>query len=269
LAEIKQQQERINSLPDSGTTYTTTLRRIFQVDEGHRSRQTETKYRSNFNHFLNYIRIHDLDVFLDLGKEAIQELVIKYVLSMRDNPDKRYSRHTVNNRVSAILYFLDNNDIELNKRKVRRYFPSDESVNDDRPYTSEEVQRILAVSDLRSKAMILLMVSSGIRVGSLSSMLVGDLAKIEYHMSILYKVQVYACTRDKYYTFCTPECYIAIQEYLNFRKRYGEEIKDKSPLFREHFNKDNQFTINVKGITHTCVLIEQNPRSGKDIDNIT
>lgn len=161
--ELKQQQEeRIKYVPDSGITFTTTSRRIFQVDEGHRSRQTATRYRTNLNHFLNHIRIHNLEFFLDLGKEAIQELVIKYVLSMRDNPDKRCSRSTVNNRVSAILYFLDNNDIELNKRKVRRYFPSDESVNDDRPYTTEEVQRILAVSDLRSKVMILLMVSSGI-----------------------------------------------------------------------------------------------------------
>ena len=101
-----------------------------------------------------------------MGKEAIQELVIKYVLSMRDNPNKRYSRSTVNNRVTAVLYFLDNNDIELNKRKVRRYFPSDESVKDDRPYSREEIQRILAVCDLRSKAMIMLMISSGVRIGA-------------------------------------------------------------------------------------------------------
>jgi integrase len=250
----QRQQEKQAIVQESSTI---DVRRIFQVDEGHRSKQTATKYKTNFNHFLTFIRIHDLDVFLDLGKEAIQELVIKYVLSMRDNPDKRYSRNTVNNRVTAILYFLDNNDIELNKRKVRRYFPSDESVNDDRPYTTEEVQRILAVSDLRSKAMILLMVSSGIRVGSLSSMQVADLTKIEFQKSILYKVQVYARTRDKYYTFCTPECYNAIQEYLNFRKRYGEEIKDdsKSPLIREQFNKDNQFTINVpKHLTANAIM---------------
>lgn len=231
-------------------------RRIFQVDEGHRSRQTASKYRTNFNHFLNYIRIHDLDVFLDLGKEAVQELVIKYVLSTRDNPDKRYSRNTVNNRVTAILYFLDNNDIELNKRKVRRYFPSDESTNDDRPYTVQEIQRMLSVCDLRSKAMILLMVSSGVRVGALSSMQIGHLTPIEFNSTNLYKIQVYAGTRDRYFTFCIPECYSAIQEYLEYRRRYGEDIsKSKSPLFREHFNKDNQFTINVpKYLTANSIM---------------
>ena len=39
---------------------------------------------------------------------------------------------------------------------------------------------------------------------------------------LLYKVQVYARTRDKYFTFCTPECAKAIQEYLDYRKRCGE-----------------------------------------------
>lgn len=115
-----------------------TSRIIFQVDEGHRSKYTAEKYRVNFKHFLNYIKIHDLDVFLDLGKETIQELVIKYTRSLRDNSDKNYSRSTVNNRVAAILYFLDNNDIELNKHKIRRYLPSEESANDDRPYTIDE-----------------------------------------------------------------------------------------------------------------------------------
>ena len=109
-------------------------RLIFQVDEGHRSQYTANKYRGDFRHFL------DLEVLLDLGKEAIQEL--------SDNQEKKYSRSTVNNRIAAVLYFLDNNDIELNKRKISRYFPSDESTRDDRPYTTEEIQRIISVCDL-------------------------------------------------------------------------------------------------------------------------
>ncbi|MGH9989031.1 MAG: hypothetical protein ACREAS_01200, partial [Nitrososphaera sp.] len=65
-------------------------------------------YRVNFNRFLDYIKIHDLDVLLDLGKEAIQELVMKYTLSLRDISEKKYACGTVNNRIAPILYFLDN-----------------------------------------------------------------------------------------------------------------------------------------------------------------
>jgi hypothetical protein len=118
----------------------TTMKNIFQIDEGHNSKKTAAKYRTNFRLFLDYIKIYDLDVLLDLGKEAIQELVIKYAKSMRDNSEKKYSRGTIDNRVSAILYFLDNNDIELNRRKIRRYYPPDESLRDDRSFRFECVK---------------------------------------------------------------------------------------------------------------------------------
>lgn len=177
------QQEKSELLLESGKT--TTARRIFQVDVGHNSKQTAIKYRNNFDHFLNYIKIHDLDILLDLGKEAIQELVIEYVLSMRDNVEKRYSRSTVNTNVSAILYFFENNDIELNRRKVTRYYPSDESTKDDRSYTVKEIQRILSVCDLREKAMILLMTSTGVRIGSLCSMLISDLTEVDFRIKIV------------------------------------------------------------------------------------
>jgi hypothetical protein len=54
-------------LPESGKEVG---RFIFLFTEEHRSPQTASKYRVNFNRFLDYIQIHDLDVFLDLGKEA-------------------------------------------------------------------------------------------------------------------------------------------------------------------------------------------------------
>ena len=188
-------------LPESGKIERQQRPLIFQVDEGHRSQYTANKYRVDFRHFLDYIRIQDLEVLLDLGKEAIQELVNKYAKSLRDNPDKKYSRGTVNNRIAAILYFLDNNDIELNKRKIRRYFPSDELINDDRPYTIDEIQRIRSVCDLRGKAMVLLMASSGVTIGALSSMQVGHLIPATFNGLTVYKVQVYAGTRDRYITF--------------------------------------------------------------------
>lgn len=177
---------------------------------------------------------------------------MKYTMSLRDNVEKKYSRGTVNNRIAPILYFLDNNDIELNRRMIRRYYPSDESTHDDRPYSLEEIQQILSVCDLRGKAIILLLASSGVRIGALHTVQIGDLTPLTYNGSNLYKVQVYARTRDKYFTFCIPECYNAIHKYLNLRKRYGEELKDKSPLFRKHFNKLDPFTINAPKFLTEC-----------------
>jgi hypothetical protein len=45
---------------------------IFRADEGHKSKKTAVNYRNNFRLFLKFIKIYDLQVLLDLGKEAIQ-----------------------------------------------------------------------------------------------------------------------------------------------------------------------------------------------------
>lgn len=56
----QQGQQRTQNIPQLFT------RRVFQITDGHRSKQTSEKYRNNFNHFLDYIRIHDLDVLLEI-----------------------------------------------------------------------------------------------------------------------------------------------------------------------------------------------------------
>lgn len=211
---------------------------IFRADEGHKSKKTAVNYRNNFRLFLKFIKIYDLQVLLDLGKEAIQELVTRYAKAMRDDPIKKYSYNTVHNRMSAIFYFFENNDIELNKRKIRRYYPPDESMNNDKLYTEEQTRKILSVCDLRTKAMIYLMLSSGCRIGSLHTMLVKDLISVSYQGQYLYKVRVYARTRDEYFSFVTPEAKTeGIDPYLDYRRRCGEKLTDEAPLFRKQFNR--------------------------------
>jgi integrase len=55
----------------------------------------------------------------------------------------------------------------------------------------------------------------------------------------VYKIIVYKNEPDEYVTFCSIECAKAIDDYLEYRKRYGEIIKPSSPLIREQFDKNN------------------------------
>ena len=57
-------------------------RAIYQVDKGHRSKQTAEKYRVNFRHFLDYIRAHDIDVLLDLGRVACRSLLVFLIVAV-------------------------------------------------------------------------------------------------------------------------------------------------------------------------------------------
>jgi site-specific recombinase XerD len=71
----------------------------------------------------------------------------------------------------------------------------------------------LDVSDLRMKVMILLMASSGMRIGALPSLRLRNLERIDS----IYKVTVYEGTNSSYYTFCTPECSSFIDAYFEYR----------------------------------------------------
>jgi integrase len=147
---------------------------------------------------------------------------------------------------SAIFHFFEMNDVHLNTHKIKRFMPTDEREHyaGDRPYSSDEIRKMLAKCEVRSKVIILLMASTGMRIGGLEKLKIGDLKKNdEFH---LYLVWVYNTSKkDRYYTYCTPECAIAIDEYLEYRKLHGEKLKDSSPIIRNQFNIDNPFTAHV------------------------
>src|SRR2546422_6564294 len=89
------------------------------------------------------------------------------------------------------------------------------------------------------------MVSAGVRIGSLHTMNVGDLEKMPHHE--IYKITVYRGSRDEYFTFCTPECFHAVNNYLDFRRKSGEIVTGESVLFRTDYDpRDKQQVLNPK-----------------------
>jgi integrase len=126
------------------------------------------------------------------------------------------------------------NDIILNMKKIRAFMGEHEKIAEDRPYTHFEISKLLGATSYRNRAIILLMASAGLRRGAVPPLRIKDLELIDRHS--IYKINVYARTRQNYFTFCTPECRKAIDDYLEYRRRWGERITDDSPLFRVDFN---------------------------------
>lgn len=151
---------------------------------------------------------------------------------------------------NAIFHFCEMNDLVLNKKKIKRFLPPDESSRDDRLYTDIELQRIIAACNKREKVMILLLVSGGIRIGALSKLKVKDLEPIHINNNNnsnnnnseaevnydTYKITLDGDSKhERYLTTCNRECVVAIQEYLQQREKDGEgPVKETSPLIREH-----------------------------------
>jgi site-specific recombinase XerD len=92
-------------------------------------------------------------------------MIIGYIENLRD---KGRAHGTIAQHTAAILhFFVTLNDVPLNKRKITRFIPPDESTHLDKAYDMDDILRLLNACDIRTKVMVFLMVSTGMRVGAL------------------------------------------------------------------------------------------------------
>ncbi|MDW0221189.1 MAG: hypothetical protein QOG24_09780 [Nitrososphaeraceae archaeon] len=154
---------------------------------------------------------------------------------------KQYS--AIHNYVSAITAFYKINDIILNVTKISKFMPEPKRARKDRAYTHEEIGKILEIADERMRAVILLLASTGIRIGAIPLLKLRNLEKIEDGYNHLYKIVVYEGYRQEYFTFCSRECAKAVNSYLETRCRFGEKITQDSFLIREQYDSRNQFSV--------------------------
>ena len=200
---------------------------------------TRIAYKNSLSLYLRYLNIGDCDRLLEQNPKVIQSQLIEYVIYMKE--ELKLSRNTIYSRLSAVEKFYETNDIELRWKKIKSYIGhgGKKKSKKDRPYTHVEIAKMLEEADQKGKIAILLMFSSGIRVGGLASLKIGDLEKNERYG--IYKIRVYDSEEGEYTTFCSVECSSIIDSYLAYRKLHGERpLKEDSPLIREDFSIDDE-----------------------------
>ena len=172
---------------------------------------------------MDYLRLpHDqYDKLLKRDPKLIQMDICDYTVFLK----KKFSPATVASYIAAIAKFYAMNDItSLNWKKIHSFQPEPEKVAEDRPYNHTEIKMLIEKTSQRNRAIILLMASAGLRVGAVPHLRMRDLEPNDKYQ--IYKINAYAKSRQKYFSFCTPECRKAIDGYLSFRKRWGERITD-------------------------------------------
>jgi integrase len=190
---------------------------------------TRKNYEYCMSRFLKNCNL-DLESLLKLPQQELSNLIIKYLVSQKISSQYK----TV--IMATIKHACDMNDVILNWKKIKKFIKSEKTGNEisgkDRGYTHEEIQKILDFSDQRTKTAFLILCSTGVCIGALGSLKIGDLERIDD----LYKFTVYSGDKEQYITFCTPECAKEIDAYLDFRKRRGENITQDSYLFVRKFS---------------------------------
>ncbi len=205
----------------------------------------KASFRSKFTarvytcHLNKYANDNDNNGLLSMAKLTQREAEDKLIDFIITNKEEGMSWGALHNYVSAVTKFYLVNDITLNLHRVKRFMPEQTRLRKDRPYKSEEIQQLTQLSTERISALILLLCSSGMRVGGAAGLKYSDLED----KGDIYKITVYAGTNQEYYTFCTPEAKKALDSYFEIRKRHGETITGKCPVIREQYNRSDNLAI--------------------------
>jgi integrase len=218
-------------------------------------------YLQRFMKFVNCQTINGLiHDFKNLDSKDIERRLIEFIIHLKE--DEGMNFRSIYNYIGPVISFYKINDFMINSKKLNRFMPPKTRIKKNRGYEHEEIQKMLDIADERMRAVILLLVSSGSRIGSITSLHVRDLEKV----GDAYKVTIYENQEEEYFTFTTPECARAIDAYLDMRKRYGETIGPDSILIREQFDIRDPFSIaspkSVNTITLTGKLMQLAERAG-------
>jgi integrase len=173
----------------------------------------------------------------DLIKEdprILQSNIIEWLIHLKEV--KKLSSASITLYCAAIHHFHNMNDIVgLNWNKISSFIGERVKTVKDRPYSRQEILKLLdAASDKRLRIALLLMCSSGLRVGSIPALRIRNFSRIPKYG--IYQVTVYENSKDEYITFTTVELASIIDSYLLYRTRNGERLLPNSPLLREEFD---------------------------------
>ena len=167
-----------------------------------KSEATKRVYNIYLQKFMKFVNcktinglVHDFNAS---DSKDIERKLIEFIIQMKENG---MNYQSIQNYVAPVISFYKINDIMLNSKKINRFMPAKTRIRKNRGYTHEEIQKLLDIADERMKAVILLLVSSGCRIGSITSLHIRDLEKV----GDSYKVTIYENQQEEYFTFVTPE----------------------------------------------------------------
>jgi integrase len=164
------------------------------------SEDTVLIYVKGVKYFLEFLGLEDPETALEKvgsGEVDLEKSLNSYIDGLLA---QGLSRNTVQTKLKGLKKWLDLNGIDFDWDKVER--PKVWTVVEDRAPTKEELRKLMELGNLRDRFIISFLVSSGVRIGTLIKLRVGDV-DLEYDLEIG-RVKIpaeHSKLRRSYYTF--------------------------------------------------------------------
>jgi len=190
---------------------------------------TRKGYTQTMRKFKDFCQVKDYCDFTKMEPQVLKSNLVGFVSKFKEN-NLTYS--SGNNYLSAIELFLDMNEIPYPKKVIRKLLPSnDVKPGGERPYTTEEISRMLDCSTkLRTKALIYFFASIGPRPNAIHDpqLCLKHVLEMQDNCKA---ILIYEDSKEEYWGFLTPEASKAYDNYNRSRRLNGEILTEESPMF--------------------------------------
>lgn len=198
-------------------------------DSTFKSEQTRKIYTYSLHEFMRFTKIKNYDDITKLKTDKIQKLLEDWILVLSN---KGLKAATIRTKLSAVELFLKMNKVNFHTFILHKMIPSSDYIpGGDVAYTTQEIQKMLsAATKLRSKAIIHFFASTAARPATIVDPILKlkHLEKMPHGCTVM---RFYDDSKQRYWSFLTPEATIALNEYLHSRKLHGENLTPESPVF--------------------------------------
>ena len=160
-----------------------------------RSKETARAYDYHLKRYCNDLEtVQDPSSLLLMTQKEAEDTLIQFIITKKE---EGMSSSALNNYVAAVAKFYLINDKPINISRVNRFMPEPLKVKKDRRIRAREDTRKCWNWRMKTRALILLLASTGVRLGSISDLTMDDLED----KADIYKVTVYRNTRQEYITY--------------------------------------------------------------------
>ncbi|PWU82410.1 MAG: hypothetical protein DLM72_01960 [Candidatus Nitrosopolaris wilkensis] len=185
-----------------------------------KSTRTKEQYEFHWDRYQIYLKKAKITETTD--PKILANNVIAYLLQMKEE-GLSYSYRSL--AVAAIKkHYSIIEEIVLNWDKIHAYLGEQTVDNELRGYTKEEIMKMLAVSDVPHRALILTLTSTGMRRAACMKIRLKDLTYIDEYK--LYKIKIYIKSTSQQICYTTPEAAEAIKLHLQRKKEITQTLFD-------------------------------------------
>ena len=116
---------------------------------------------------MKYCNKEHYDDLLSIQPSILESQIRDFIVYLRH--DRKLSPATVSSYLAPLTHFFEMNDVSIKWNKLKKFKAKHSNIIEDKPYTRQQIKRLVDTASLRDKCIILVMCSAGLRRGALPS----------------------------------------------------------------------------------------------------